>query len=81
MRYEYGPEMIGPNDIGRHRIYKLENGNKIHIKATDPYGFWYINLDKGQLPEKLKGAYTTLEMARKDIERYLAEKGRGELKP
>ena len=80
MHYDYGPEMVGPQDLGRHRVFHLENGNKIHIKAEDPYGFWRINLDKGNLPEKLKGMYTSVEMARKDVERYLAEKGRGELK-
>lgn len=54
----------------RVRTFELSNGNKLYAKQTDPYGFWYLNLDKGQLPEKFLGAYSTFDAVVKDVERY-----------
>jgi hypothetical protein len=62
-------------DLGKIRTTDLGN-NKIHVKQKDPYGFWFINFDKGQVPEKLKGAYTDFVMAERAVNAYLAEKGR-----
>jgi hypothetical protein len=62
-------------DLGKIRTIELGN-NKIHLKQKDPYGFWHVNFDKGQVPNKLKGAYTDFVMAERDVRAYLAEKGR-----
>lgn len=63
------------NDQENHRVYELENGNKLHLKRTDPYGFIYINLDKGQLPGWVHGvAYTDWTQARIAAEKYIAQR-------
>ena len=43
----------------RVRTYELENGNKLNLTLTDPYGFVYFSLERGQLPDNLKGAAFT----------------------
>lgn len=59
----------------RVRTYDLGN-NKAFIKQTDPYGFIYITLERGQLPDKLQGAYTSYDYAERDLKRYLQDKKR-----
>lgn len=59
-----------------HRVLELEDGQKIHIKSTNPYGLWKINFNKGQLPDKLKGEYTSYEYALRDVTLYLNQKER-----
>lgn len=61
----------GTNDLGNHRTLTLEN-NKIHFKRTDPYGFWTVNYDKGQVPVSLRGHYTSYDKAAQAVEGYLA---------
>ncbi len=58
----------------RRRQVELPNGNKYHIECRDPYGFWFIHMDKGQIPDRLSGAYTSADQAVSDINRYLATK-------
>lgn len=59
--------------MGKFRKINLDN-NIVHIKCEDPYGFWYISLEKGQVPEKLKGSYTTFDLAFRDVKIWLANK-------
>lgn len=61
-------------DLGNKRSLTLENGNKIHFERTDPYGFWKVHYDKGQVPEKLKGNYTSFDIAMVAVKSYLAIK-------
>jgi len=49
----------------------LDNDNKIKIVRKDPFGLIYMELEKGTLPEKYQGAYTTYEYARDDALRYI----------
>lgn len=67
-------DMVESND--RVRVIDLGN-NKIYMKQTDPFGLIYVNFDKGQMPDKLKGAYTSFEYAKRAIDQYLSEKKRG----
>lgn len=60
-------------DLGRQRSIDLGN-NKINITSSDPYGFWTISYQRGQVPESLQGNYTTHEMALKAVELYLRDK-------
>lgn len=57
-----------------NRFVTLENGNKIHIKRTDPHGFWRVNYDKGQLPEHLTGLYTSYDKALEAVQKYTEER-------
>jgi hypothetical protein len=62
------------NDQANHRVYQLENGNKLHLKRTDPYGFIYLNLDKGMMPAAYTGAYSDWSQARLAAEKYIRER-------
>lgn len=69
-----------PNkDYPRIQTIDLDN-NKMVLQRTDPYGFIYIHFERGQVPEHLKGAYTTWEAAREAVRTYLLAKGREEVK-
>jgi len=62
-------------DLSNDRTLKLDN-NTVHIRKSDPYGFWSISMERGQIPHKLKGHYTSFTEAEKAIMHYLNEKGR-----
>lgn len=59
-----------------HKIWTLATGNKLHGKRKDPFGFVYLNFDKGQLPEELKGAYTSFSEAERAVKNYIAKTGK-----
>lgn len=63
-------------DLLRVRSINLAGGNKINVKREDPFGFWTISWERGQLPDYLKGQYTSFEEARKAVEAYLAQKNK-----
>lgn len=47
------------------------NGAKIFLHRTDPFGFWIVQFEKGQLPESLTGSYTSATIAAEAVEKYL----------
>lgn len=59
---------------GRARRIHMDNGNIVHIKCEDPYGFWMVSLEKGNLPDKLKGAWTTFQQALAAVNQWLRDK-------
>lgn len=69
-------EVKSEKDYADERSLILDNDNKMHIKRTDPYGFWYMNLDKGCVPDELRGAYTSFDIAYKEAKKYLEGKRR-----
>lgn len=64
------------NAIIEETIIELENGNKAYIRTHNPHGFYRLSLEKGQLPEILKGNYTSRNLAESELRKYLADKGR-----
>jgi hypothetical protein len=59
-------------------VRSIEVGkNKLLLKRKDPYGYVYINFERGELPEILKGAYPSFDEAVKKVEIYLAQKDMG----
>lgn len=64
-----------PQDLPKVRSFDVPNGRKITLKQEDQYGFWQLHLDKGQLPAKFTGQYTSRIEAEKAIELYRREKG------
>lgn len=64
-------ESVGDNDLSRERVFTLESGFKVTIKATDPYGFWTIHFEKGQPPKYLRGNYTSFDKAKNHLDYYL----------
>ena len=61
-------------DAEDNRVLVLENGNKLYLKRTDPHGFFYYNLDKGQLPPYMKCAFTGIRQAKEVLIKYLSER-------
>ena len=59
-------------DFNPNRELLLDNGNKYHVQKRDPYGHWYIHMDKGRVPDRLSGSYTSFELAKKAVESYVA---------
>lgn len=57
------------------RVLDLGN-NKLYLKYTDPYGFVTINFDKGQVPQHLRGQYTSMDAAKIAALNYLENKKR-----
>lgn len=60
----------------RKRVIDLGN-NKIILKQTDPFGLVHINFERGQMPDELKGSFTSFDYAKRAIEIYLNKKKRG----
>jgi len=65
----------GDTDLMRHRKLILKN-NVIHFKQDGQYGLWTVNFDKGQVPERLKGQYTSPQLALDAVNVYLRDKNR-----
>lgn len=63
-------DQLGDKDKSRIRTFELENGNKLYAKQTDPYGFWRLNLDKGQLPSWLDQDFNEWGQVLRAVERY-----------
>lgn len=68
-------DQSGDKDLANVRSFDLGN-NKIRMTREDPYGFVSISYERGQIPESLKGAYTSFEEARKAVESYLVTAAR-----
>lgn len=63
-------DQLGDKDKSRIREFTLENGNILYAKQTDPYGFWRLNLEKGQLPAWLDQDFNEWGQVLKAVERY-----------
>jgi hypothetical protein len=59
---------------GRRREFDLENGNKLIAEQRDPYGHWFLHLERGSLPEKYQGAYTDINVVHREVERYITDR-------
>jgi hypothetical protein len=65
-------------DLSNNREVLLDNGNSYHVVKPElsQYGFWTIHMDKGQVPDELKGNFTSPKEARLAITNYLNRKSR-----
>jgi hypothetical protein len=48
--------------------------NILHAKRQDPYGFWTIHFERGEIPAELKGTFTSFPEAWKKIAVYLSKR-------
>lgn len=48
-----------------------ENDFRVAHKDEDPYGFFWISRERGQVPAELSGAFTSIEYARQAVLQYL----------
>lgn len=47
--------------------------SKIILRRKDPYGFWYISFERGQIPASLNQAFTAIDRAYEAVQNYLNE--------
>lgn len=50
--------------------------NSVFIRSSNPYGFYKISLQKGNLPEEYKGMYTSMKMAEEMAMKWINEKAK-----
>ena len=67
-------DKLGDKDAGKTRTFVLENGNKLLAKQSDPYGFWRLHLEKGQLPQWLDQDFNEWGQVIKAVERYCIQR-------
>jgi len=58
------------------RTYELDGGNKLYAERKNPFGFISLHYDKGPLPERLLGEYTSYDEADRAIQQYLHARNR-----
>lgn len=52
-------------------VRSIKTGRNTFVaEKRDPYGFWYIKVEKGRLPTFLSGSYTDWEYAKQRILAY-----------
>lgn len=61
-------------ELSKRRVYTMNGGNSLIATCVDPYGFWYLSLEKGNLGDKYRGAYTSIDEVEKAIKAYTNEK-------
>lgn len=54
--------------------YVEHDKRKFQIIATDPYGLWHIQWDRGPVPNSISGVYTSPLEAENALKGYLAAK-------
>lgn len=62
-------DFFGDKDLSTDRKFVFDK-NVLHVRRTDPYGFWHCQYEKGPIPDELKGSFTSFDEARKVIETY-----------
>lgn len=68
----FGDFQVSPPKV---RVIELENGNKLNLTNTDPYGFIRLSLEHGQLPAHLKDAsFTEWRLAEIAAAKYVSER-------
>ena len=65
-------DFAGDKDLATDRKFILDK-NVLHVRRTDPFGFWHCSYEKGGMPEELQGSYTSFDEARKAVEGYLSK--------
>lgn len=53
------------------RYVHTKHGFSVKLERRDPYGFIYVVWHSGSVPIALQGAYSTYDLARQDVNRYL----------
>ncbi len=64
------PNLSDEEREDRHRTIPIANGNKIHLRAQDPFGFVKISFDKGPTPVVLQGAWTSFIEAERAVKSW-----------
>jgi hypothetical protein len=75
MRFVDGPVGISHTDpvkdTPNERLVYTDNGRTFKLLRKDPYGFVYIQWDRGATPDKIAGAFSGYDQARQALMIYL----------
>jgi hypothetical protein len=64
-------EHVDPSrDMPTTRKAGVDTDNDFIFKQEGPYGFWNVSRERGQVPESLSGAYTSIDAAREAVQVY-----------
>lgn len=74
------PQFPITETLENERIIQLTSNNRVFLRREDPYGFWYISFEKGQMPQHLKQAFTSVDEAMKKLTPYLLSKNKEAVK-
>lgn len=61
-------------DLDTNRVIVVNSGERVTVRKDNQYGFWTLHLEKGQLPARYRGKYTSYSDAKKDLVIYLQSK-------
>lgn len=62
------------DDANLVRQFKLPGNQKITFKRDPQMSLWTVSFDKGGIPDKLKGRYTTFDYAYAAANAYLKQR-------
>lgn len=57
--------------VENERLMEPEGSAKIYLRRRNPFGFWYVQFERGVTPESLSSAFTTIDMAKQAVNAYL----------
>lgn len=69
-------EDVYERDLQNVRYFVLDDGKRIKATRGGIYNMWSLALDKGLLPGKLRGEFTTFGRAEDLVRAYAAETGK-----
>lgn len=61
-----------PRDLPNIRYVYFSDGGHAKLVREDPYGFWVCKWHVGTVPQELQQTWTSIDLARAAVERYLA---------
>jgi hypothetical protein len=60
-------------DVAQSRRFDLDT-NTVIARRTDPHGFIYLNYERGSIPSKYAGAYTSWSLVEEAVRALTAER-------
>lgn len=63
---DYFVENTGENERTVHT-----GSAKIYLRRKDPYGFWFVSFERGEIPAYLDQAFTSIDRAYEALENYM----------
>lgn len=69
----FGDHEDEDRDLLTERHVLFGKTNKVIMRRRNPFGYWYLSLERGQVRPQYTGAYTTIEAATTAAERLVNE--------
>lgn len=62
------------------RVFRFEK-NDIYLSRDGGTGFWHISFERGELPERLKQSFTSIDAAVPEIKNYIEDARKAKFHP